>query len=116
MPRRRCSPRSRAGLPFQRSRARTNGREPGPIPRDYPITNSLPGANAGKKNTRSPEAMEQAGHTRSTMTSEYTIIALARREQAVRRVQERLFGDQERKGPKVVSLKVVRDETGVKRA
>jgi hypothetical protein len=49
------------------------------------------------------------------MTSEYTIIALARREQAVRRVQERLFGDQERKGPKVpkvVSLQVVRDCAG----
>jgi hypothetical protein len=59
------------------------------------------------------EAMEQAGYTRSTMTSEYTIVALARREQAVRRVQERLFGKQEKKGPKVVSLKVVRDCAGL---
>jgi hypothetical protein len=41
------------------------------------------------------EAMEQAGHTRSTMTSHYMVVAQARREQAVRRVQERLFGSQE---------------------
>ena len=39
------------------------------------------------------EAQEQAGHSRPVMTSEYTIVGLERREQAVRRVQERLLGD-----------------------
>ena len=58
------------------------------------------------------EAMEQAGHTRSTMTSHYTVVALTRREQAVRRVQERLFGSQEKKGPTAASLKIVRDCAG----
>ena len=58
------------------------------------------------------EAMEQAGHTRSTMTSHYTVVALTRREQAVRRVQERLFGSQKKKGPTVASLKIVRDCAG----
>jgi len=58
------------------------------------------------------EAMEQAGHTRSTMTSLYTVVALTRREQAVERVQERLFGKQEKKGPSVASLKLVRDIAG----
>jgi integrase len=58
------------------------------------------------------EAMEQAGHTRSTMTSHYTVVALTRREQAVRRVQERLFGIQEKKGPTVASLRIVRDCAG----
>ena len=58
------------------------------------------------------EAMEQAGHTRSTMTSHYTVVALTRREQAVRRVQERLFGLPEKKGPTVASLKIVRDNAG----
>jgi integrase len=58
------------------------------------------------------EAMEQAGHTRSTMTSHYTVVALTRREQAVRRVQERLFGKQEKRGPTVASLKIVRDCAG----
>ncbi|HEY3443116.1 MAG TPA: tyrosine-type recombinase/integrase [Paludibaculum sp.] len=38
------------------------------------------------------EAMAQAGHSRTAMTSEYTIIDLNRREQAVRRLQTRLFG------------------------
>jgi hypothetical protein len=62
--------------------------------------------------------MEQAGHTRSTMTSHYTVVALTRREEAVRRVQERLFGSQEKKGPTVASLKmcgIMRDEIGVYR-
>jgi len=40
---------------------------------------------------------------------------LTRREQAVGRVQERLFGSQEKKGPTVASLKIVRDETGFDR-
>ncbi len=39
------------------------------------------------------EAQAQAGHSRPTMTSEYTVVDLERREQAVRRVQERLLGD-----------------------
>ena len=38
------------------------------------------------------EAQAQAGHSRPVMTSEYTIVGLERREQAVRRVQERLLG------------------------
>ena len=58
------------------------------------------------------EAMEQAGHTRSNMTSHYTVVALTRREQAVEHVQERLFGKQEKKGPGVASLKLVRDIAG----
>jgi integrase len=36
------------------------------------------------------EAMAQAGHSRPSMTGEYTIVGFERREQAVRRVQERL--------------------------
>ena len=36
------------------------------------------------------EAMEQAGHSRPSMTGEYTIVGFERREQAVRRLQERL--------------------------
>jgi hypothetical protein len=56
--------------------------------------------------------MEQAGHTRSTMTNLYTVVALTRREQAVERVQERLFAKQEKKGPSVASLKLVRDIAG----
>ena len=39
------------------------------------------------------EAQAQGGHSRPTMTSEYTIVGLEGREQAVRRVQERLLGD-----------------------
>ena len=39
------------------------------------------------------EAQAQAGHSRPLMTSEYTIVGLDRREQAVRRVQERLLGN-----------------------
>ena len=39
------------------------------------------------------EAQAQAGHSRPMMSSEYTIVGLERREQAVRRVQERLLGD-----------------------
>ena len=39
------------------------------------------------------EAMAQAGHSRPSMTSEYTIVGLERRERAVRRVQERLSGN-----------------------
>ena len=37
------------------------------------------------------EAQAQAGHSRPMMTSEYTLVGLDRREQAVRRVQERLL-------------------------
>jgi integrase len=37
------------------------------------------------------EAMAQAGHSRPAMTSEYTIIGLQRREQAVLKVQQRLL-------------------------
>jgi integrase len=37
------------------------------------------------------EAMAQAGHSRPSMTREYTIIGLERREQAVRQMQRRLF-------------------------
>jgi hypothetical protein len=40
------------------------------------------------------EAQAQAGHSRPAMTSEYTIVGLERREQAVRRLQERLLGKQ----------------------
>lgn len=36
------------------------------------------------------EAMAQAGHSRASMTEEYTVVGFARREQAVRRLQERL--------------------------
>ena len=36
------------------------------------------------------EAMAQAGHSRPSMTGEYTIIGLERREAAVRRLQQRL--------------------------
>jgi hypothetical protein len=36
------------------------------------------------------EAMAQAGHTRPSMTSEYTVVNLDRRADAVLRVQERL--------------------------
>ncbi len=39
------------------------------------------------------EAMAQAGHSRPSMTSEYTIVGVERRERAVRRVQERLSGN-----------------------
>ncbi len=39
------------------------------------------------------EAQVQGGHSRPAMTSEYTIVGLERREQAVRRVQERLLGE-----------------------
>ena len=54
------------------------------------------------------EAMEQAGHTRSTMTSHFRVVALTRREQAVRRAQERLFGSHP---PKLCG--VVRDKIRV---
>jgi integrase len=37
------------------------------------------------------EAMAQAGHSRPSMTREYTIIGLDRRERAVRQMQRRLF-------------------------
>jgi integrase len=37
------------------------------------------------------EAMAQAGHSRPSMTGEYTIVGFERREQAVRRLQERLL-------------------------
>ena len=40
------------------------------------------------------EAQAQAGHSRPAMTSEYTIVGLDRREQAVRRLQARLLGKQ----------------------
>ncbi|MEO8027412.1 MAG: hypothetical protein ABI823_13110, partial [Bryobacteraceae bacterium] len=46
------------------------------------------------------EAMTQAGHSRPTMTSEYTIVGLDRREQAVRRLQERLLS-----GPQTAEVK-----------
>jgi len=39
------------------------------------------------------EAQAQAGHSRSSMTYEYTVVGLDRRERAVRGVQQRLFGD-----------------------
>lgn len=48
------------------------------------------------------EAMAQAGHSRPSMTGEYTIVGLGRREQAVRRLQERLH-----LGQQPVSLRVV---------
>jgi integrase len=51
------------------------------------------------------EAMEQAGHTRSTMTSHYTMVALTRRE------QERL-SDRRRKGPNGGFPQLVRDNAG----
>ena len=41
------------------------------------------------------EAMAQAGHSRPSMTGEYTIVGLGRREEAVRRLQERLLFPQE---------------------
>jgi hypothetical protein len=37
------------------------------------------------------EAMAQAGHSRPSMTQEYTVIGVDRRERAVRRLQQRLF-------------------------
>jgi hypothetical protein len=37
------------------------------------------------------EAMAQAGHSRPIMTSEYTIVGLERREQAVLKLQQRLL-------------------------
>ena len=58
------------------------------------------------------EAMEHAGYTRSTMTSHYTVVALTRREQAVRRAQEGLFGSQEKKGLTVASLLSLRNLVG----
>jgi hypothetical protein len=39
------------------------------------------------------EAMAQAGHSRPTMTSEYTVIGIDRQELAIRRLQNRLFGE-----------------------
>jgi integrase len=39
------------------------------------------------------EAMAQAGHSRPIMTSEYTVIGSGRQELAVRRLQDRVFGD-----------------------
>jgi integrase len=39
------------------------------------------------------EAQAQAGHSRPSMTSEYTIVSLERRKQAVLRLQERLLGN-----------------------
>ena len=42
------------------------------------------------------EAQVQAGHSRPNMTSEYTIVSLERREQAVLRLQERLLGEGQR--------------------
>ena len=42
----------------------------------------------------------------SSKPSHYTVIALTRRE------QERPFGSQEKKGPIVASLKIVRDYAG----
>ncbi len=38
------------------------------------------------------EAQAQAGHSRPVMTSEYAVVGLDRREMAVRRAQQRLFG------------------------
>jgi hypothetical protein len=38
------------------------------------------------------EAAAQAGQSRLSMTGEYTIVGLERREAAVRRLQRRLFG------------------------
>jgi len=38
------------------------------------------------------EAQAQAGHTKPSMTWEYTVVGLDRREQSVLRVQQRLFG------------------------
>jgi len=39
------------------------------------------------------EAQAQAGHSRPTMTSEYTIVSLERRKHVVLRLQERLLGE-----------------------
>ena len=39
------------------------------------------------------EAQVQAGHSRPTMTSDYTIVSIERRKQAVLRLQERLLGE-----------------------
>jgi hypothetical protein len=44
------------------------------------------------------EAMAQAGHSRPSMTGEYTIVGFERREQAVRRLQERLLLDEQPAG------------------
>jgi len=44
------------------------------------------------------EAMAQAGHSRPSMTGEYTIVGFERREQAVRRLQERLLLDEQPPG------------------
>jgi hypothetical protein len=41
------------------------------------------------------EAMVQAGHSRPAMTSEYTIVGLQGRTQAVLRLQQRLFQSSE---------------------
>jgi hypothetical protein len=41
------------------------------------------------------EAQAQAGHSKPAMTWEYTVVDLDRREQAVLRVQKRLFGQAE---------------------
>ena len=41
------------------------------------------------------EAQAQAGHTKPSMTWEYTVVGLDRREQSVLRVQQRLFGQAE---------------------
>lgn len=38
------------------------------------------------------EAQAQAGHSKPAMTWEYAVVGLDRREQAVLRVQQRLFG------------------------
>ena len=48
------------------------------------------------------EAMAQAGHSRPSMTGEYTIVGLGRREQAVRRLQERLHLGQQPVSTRVV--------------
>jgi hypothetical protein len=37
------------------------------------------------------EAQAQAGHSRPAMTSEYTVVSLKRREEAVVKLQERIF-------------------------
>jgi integrase len=41
------------------------------------------------------EAQAQAGHSKPAMTWEYTVVGLDRREKAVLRVQQRLFGQAE---------------------
>jgi hypothetical protein len=48
------------------------------------------------------EAMAQAGHSRPSMTGEYTIVGLGRREHAVRRLQERLHLGQQPVATRVV--------------